>query len=78
MGTAWEDGGYSSDVTIYVIVDGQRYDVAQIGPETLILRDAEAALSGPAQIVINVDGREEVHHVILFADESSGVELCYA
>ena len=66
MGTRWRDGGYSSDIEIYLCADGQRLRVAQVGPAQLILRDRCKILPGtPAVILIRVDGAEEEHPIIL-------------
>lgn len=37
MGQRWLDG-YSAEVEIYLLVNGKRFDVAQIGNGSLILR----------------------------------------
>jgi hypothetical protein len=65
MGMHWKDGGYSASVEVYVIFDGQRIEVAEIGPESMVLRNHERSLRGPAEIVIEVDGQKEIHNVIL-------------
>jgi hypothetical protein len=70
---------------MYVMIDGQRHDVAQIGPDTLILREPLEFRKGPAQIVISVDGRQETREVILYSPDATNgssqpriVELAYA
>ena len=85
MGIRWDEGGYSAQVEIYVLIDGAKHDVAQIGPDSLILRQPLEFAKGPAQIVVSVDGRQETHEVILYRpDESNGSspsrtdELAYA
>ena len=73
MGNHWKDGGYSSDVTIYLCADGKRLRVAQVGPSRLILRDRCDIYPGTqAVICISVDGHEERHEVTL--DEGCVVE----
>jgi hypothetical protein len=58
--------GYSSSVAIHLEIDGQRLDVAQIGPDSLILRSpTEIAPSTSATLVINIDGRIERDEIVL-------------
>ncbi len=78
MGINWEGGGYSAHVEMFVLVDGCRMDVAQIGPDTLILRNPVQVRKGYAEIIIRVDGREEKHKVILHSTDDSNAELAYA
>jgi hypothetical protein len=78
MGFNWQDGGYSSEVKIWLLVDGARFEVAQIGPDTLTLRDDCEVRSGHAQILIDIDGRREIHDVIIGAMLPSKSELAYA
>jgi len=70
MGTSWETG-YSSKVDIYLLVDGQRLGVAQVGPDTFFLsKPAEIPAGIQATIVIEVDGREDRHLVLLYEGAS--------
>ena len=78
MGKLWEDGGYSADVSIRLLCNGIVYDVAQIGPESLILRGCDSMPSGHARIVIMVDGKENVLDVILGRAGERTAELTYA
>lgn len=72
MGQRWSDGGYSADVLIYLLIDGKRFDVAQIGGGKLILREpAEIPPFTDATLVLSIDGREEVRQVFL----SGGAEI---
>lgn len=58
--------GYSAEVEIYLVIDRQRYDVAQIGSGSLILRDShDIPPNTHAQLVMRVDGVEEVEQVFL-------------
>lgn len=67
MGTRWSDG-YSADVQILLFVRGQQLRVAQIGPETLILRDLQAIPPGTtAKIVLKIDDHQETRDVVLTA-----------
>jgi len=61
----WKDGGYSATVEVYVIVNGQRIEVAEIGPDSMVLRDHDHVACGHAEIVIEVDGQKETRHVFL-------------
>ncbi len=64
MGQRWLDG-YSSEVDVYLLIKGERYDVAQIGGGSLILRgNPVIAANTQATLVIIVDGveeRQEIH-----------------
>ena len=71
MGILWKDG-YSAHVEIYLIVGDEHLPVAQVGPNSLILRQPSELPAGHAQIVIKVDDHEEVHDVIL--GTTSGTE----
>jgi hypothetical protein len=65
MGQRWFDG-YSADVEIYLLIDGKRYDVAQICRGQLFLRDShKIPPSTSAKLVIKIDGIEESDQVIL-------------
>jgi hypothetical protein len=58
--------GYSSAIAIHLEVNGQKLAVAQVGPETLILRrPAEIPPSSAAVLVINIDGRIERDQIVL-------------
>ena len=68
MGQRWLDG-YSADVDIYLLVKGERYDVAQIGHGKLVLRgEAQLAAQTEAILVIVVDGVEERQRIIICED----------
>jgi hypothetical protein len=65
MGQRWFDG-YSADVEIYLVIDGKRYDVAQICRGSLFLRDAhQIPPATTAKLVIKIDGIEESEQVFL-------------
>lgn len=65
MGQRWLDG-YSADVEIFISIGGQRYDVAQIGRGTLILREpAPIPPLTDATLTIKIDGREEISQIFL-------------
>ena len=68
MGQRWRDG-YSADVEIYLLIDGKRYDVAQIGRGKFILRGEHAiAADTRATLVIIVDGEEERQEILICED----------
>lgn len=77
MGIQWQDGGYSAEVEIFLLVDGRKLPVSHIDDKTLILREGEAVPDGPAQVIIRIDGRENIYDVIINAGESTS-ELAYA
>ena len=65
MGTCWSDG-YSSDVEIYLLVGDERLRVSNVGRNSLVLWDCREIPAGTeADLVITIDGEEEVEHVIL-------------
>lgn len=64
MGIRWSDG-YSSDVELYLLADGMRHAIAQIGPEWFIIRDRVQLPEGFAQISIKIDDQEKVLDVVL-------------
>lgn len=66
MGQRWLDG-YSAHVEIYLVVDGKRFDIAQIGDGSFILRDAgEIPIGTIAKLVIKIDGHEEEEQIFLY------------
>jgi hypothetical protein len=65
MGQRWLDG-YSAEVEIYLEVAGKRYDVAQIGGGSLLLRDSHTIPPATeAKLVMRIDGVEEVEQIFL-------------
>jgi len=78
MGMHWKDGGYSASVDVYMIVNGQRIEIAEIGPDSMVLRDHEQVVRGAAEIVIEVDGQKETHHVILCNHDTASSILEFA
>lgn len=62
---------------MYLMVDGQRHDIAQIGRDSLILRQAAPISNGHAQLVIRVDDHEEIQDVILHESDPVRGELSY-
>ncbi|HWA97075.1 MAG TPA: hypothetical protein VG713_01220 [Pirellulales bacterium] len=57
---------YSADVEIFLLVDGKRYDVAQIGSGSLILRKPAPLPPGTdARLFIRIDAHEEVTPILL-------------
>ena len=65
MGKQWSDG-YSARVRLGLRVDGARLEVAQVGPDSLILREPRViAPSTIADLIIEVDDKVEVTSVIL-------------
>lgn len=77
MGIQWQDGGYSAEVEIYLLVNGRKLPVSHIDDKTLILREDEVVPDGHAQIIIRIDGQERTYDVIINAGESAS-ELAYA
>jgi hypothetical protein len=72
MGIVWPDG-YSADLEISLIIEGNRYRVAKLGPDYLILADAQEIRPGDSgKVVITVDGRSTAYEVVLFRGASAG------
>ena len=66
MGKQWNDGGYSTDVDLYLQVGERKLRIAQIGPDAFILRDeCEFPPGTEGTIVIKVDGDERKIHAFL-------------
>jgi hypothetical protein len=78
MGVHWKQGGYSATVEMYLLVEGERHEIAQIGPSFLLLSHPRLINSGHAQIVIRVDDHEEIQDVILCQSDPASLELAYA
>ena len=70
--------GYSAKVKLELIVpEFGAIDVAQVGPESLILRNAVDVPSGPAQLIITVDGKRETSDVILSGNRDGTKTVAY-
>jgi hypothetical protein len=68
MGQQWLDG-YSADVDVYLLIDDKRYDIAQIGGGSFILRgDHQIPAETQATLVIVVDGTEERQQIVTCED----------
>ena len=78
MGFHWQDGGYSSEVEIHLLIGGKRLPVAQVGKDFLILREPAPVPSGHAELSITIDGIENVHHVIVSNCDPATAELEFA
>ncbi len=65
MGQQWPDG-YSAQVDIYLIVDGERYDVAQVANGSLVMRDPRPIPPETvATLVLDIDGKNESKEIFL-------------
>ncbi len=74
MGTACEEG-YSSEVEIYLLVAGEKLPVAKVGPHSLIYRgEPELPPSTDALLVIEIDGQQEQHLIVLYAGAKNNSE----
>jgi hypothetical protein len=47
--------GHSAEVKMHVVCNGYTFRVAQLGPDFLILEEADD-FDGPAEVVLSVDG----------------------
>ncbi|HZN34637.1 MAG TPA: hypothetical protein VFB80_12505 [Pirellulaceae bacterium] len=50
--------GYSAHVEMFLILNGQQFDLGQIGPEHCIVRNPAEVPPSPGEIVLIVDGNE--------------------
>lgn len=58
--------GYSSTVELYLVVNGYKLLVAQVGPDTLVLREPRyIPPSSEGELIIKIDGRTKIEHVML-------------
>ena len=65
MGMQWKDG-YSTQVRLYLLVEGEQLRIAKIGSANFVLRDQLAIpASTHAQLQIDVDGITELQDVFL-------------
>lgn len=78
MGKNWPDGGYSADVKIHLVCGDRRYEVAEIGPDSMMLRNAPELPSGYAQIIFEIDGDRTVQDVFVTCRDRELSELSFA
>jgi hypothetical protein len=64
--TGTEDSGYSPPISIELHLHGERFNVASVGPDNAILRDARPMQSGTGVIHFDVDGSVVLYQVNLF------------
>jgi hypothetical protein len=55
-------GGHSAEVKVHVVRNGSAFRVAQLGPDFLILEEADD-FDGPAEVILSVDGVKYSRHV---------------
>jgi hypothetical protein len=77
MGINWNDGGYSSRVELFVIINGERIPVAKLGSDSFVLREPRSLSHGDAQLLISIDGREEQHEIVLNPCDPAAREVFY-
>jgi hypothetical protein len=65
MGTQWKDG-YSAHVELTLVVDGERLPVAQVGPESLILRNASELEPCFADLIIRIDDTVDNYRIAIY------------
>lgn len=63
--------GYSATVKLELRVGGQLLEVAQVGADSLILRQPGRLPPGPAELLVTVAGTTEVHPIILAPGDGS-------
>jgi len=57
--------GYSSNVRLFLLANGQSHKLAQIGPDFVRMREPAFIPAGPAEILMVVDGVEHRWSVTL-------------
>ncbi len=78
MSQRWTDGGYSSDVEIYLILEDRKLPVSLVEGDVIILREQEPVPNGHAQLSISVDGETEIHDILIHSSSPDSAELAYA
>lgn len=66
--------GYSSDVRGWLVVDGQRFTLAQVGPGFCILREPRQLSEGRAEVQIEIDGHLDRQAVLLSRGTPAGTK----
>jgi len=56
--------GHSADVKMHVLRDGSKFQASQLGPDFLMLEEADD-FEGPAKIILSVDGETHSRDVQL-------------
>lgn len=59
--------GYSADIDLRLVRNGESIDVAKTGPDRITLTEPRELSAGPAELIITIDGHETVHPVVLQA-----------
>ena len=60
------ESGYSPPLTITLMLNGEQFDVAAIGPDALKLRNPRAARPSRAVVRVSIDGRPILYDIDLF------------
>ena len=63
--------GHSAEVEMYVVQNGSRFRIAQLGPDFLVLENADD-IDGPVDITLSVDGATRSRHVQLQRGTTQG------
>jgi hypothetical protein len=71
--TTTHSPGYSAAVKIQLLVDGEVLGVSRLGPDSLSLHEPRQVSPQNAIIVVNVDGREHRHPVVLDSNDGGSV-----
>jgi hypothetical protein len=62
--------GHSAEVKMHVERDGSKLQVSQLGPDFLLLDEADD-FEGPAQLILSVDGTTQIRDVQLQCGSTS-------
>ncbi len=61
-----DDSGYSPPISIELHLHGEKFNVASVGPNSAILRNARPMDPGTGTIHFDIDGNVVLYHVKLF------------
>lgn len=59
------ENGYSSTARGWLVANGRRLALAQVGPDHCILRDAVVLPPGEADLIVQIDGQQHHSRVML-------------
>lgn len=69
--------GYSSTVALELRCNDEVIDVAQTGPDRIILRECRELPAGPAELSVIVDGRRTTRAITLEATNGPSTTVAY-
>jgi hypothetical protein len=68
--------GYSSQVRGWLVINGIRHELAQVGPDFCITRQPiDTYLSSLAELIVEVDGDQQVVPIQTINEQSDSIKL---